>query len=77
MENVRERNFGIVDSYCGLEAIDPTVRAGTEELDFFSETGTYNRDNEPCINFSISEEFLSSIDALINNMQNRKRTNKA
>lgn len=65
MENGRERNFYIVDSYCGPEAINPTVKAGTEELNFYSETDTYNRDNTPCTTFQISQSFIEGICRLI------------
>lgn len=53
--------FDIIDTYQGLEKNNSTIKAGTEELDFFSQTGTYNRDNKPCINFSILNEFFDII----------------
>lgn len=49
--------FDIIDTYQGLEKDDSTIKAGTEELDFFSWTGAYNRDNKPCINFTLNEFF--------------------
>lgn len=55
----------IADTYQGLEPIHPMSTAGTEELGFFSETETYNRDDEPCTNFSIAEEFVRNIDKAI------------
>lgn len=38
--------LNIKDTYQGLENPHPTVRAGTEELNFMSYTGTYNRDGK-------------------------------
>lgn len=65
--------FGIADTYCGPEADTPAIKAGTEGLDFLSWTGTYNRDNKPCVDFSVSKEFLSGIDELLDSTQSRKR----
>lgn len=72
MENGYERNYYVIDSYCGPEAINPTVKAGTEELNFYSETKTYNRDNRPCANFYIPEEIVNSIDNLIAIVKNMR-----
>lgn len=57
--------MNIVDTYQGLETINPTVKAGTEELNFYSETGTYNRDNQPCVNFTIQDSFIESIQKIL------------
>ena len=52
--------FHIIDTFQGLEK-DDSIKAGTEELDFLSWTETYNRDNKPCINFFILNEFFDII----------------
>lgn len=77
MEDRRELYLGIVDSYCGPEALDPTVKAGTEELNFYSETNTYNRDNEPCIEFSVLEDFILGIDRMISMINGMKKVQNA
>lgn len=55
----------IVDTYQGLETINPTVKAGTERLNFYSETKTYNRDNKPCVDFTIPNELIEQIDTIM------------
>lgn len=70
MENGRGYNYDIVDSYFGLEALNSMVKSGTEEIGFFSETGTYNRDNVLCGDFAITSELIEKIDALVEKMQN-------
>lgn len=68
--DLRSYSFDIVDSYVGLEAINPIVKSGTEELGFFSETGTYNMDNIPCIEFTIDNETSNMANALICELRN-------
>lgn len=72
MSNINEYP-GTIDTYSGPEADIPAIKAGTEGLDFLSWTGTYNRDNKPCVDFSVSKEFLFGIDELLDGMQSRKR----
>lgn len=56
-----------IETEDGVEFKIP-VKAGTEELDFYSETDTYNRDNIPCVDFIISEDLKIKIDALLKKM---------
>lgn len=44
---------------------EPLVKAGTEELAFYSETGTYNRDDIPCIDFAVPDELRKKCGNLI------------
>ena len=60
----------MVDTYIGMAAKCKDIKAGTEEINFFSETGTYNRDNIPCIEFHIPDEFLIFIDRMIDTFKN-------
>ena len=64
MDN-NSRYLNTADTYKGLETEDPAAKAGTEELDFLSLTGTYNRGDKPCVDFSISEEFLGGISKML------------
>ena len=64
MDN-NSRYLNTTDTYKGLETEDPAAKAGTEELDFLSWTGTYNRRNRPCVDFSVSEEFLDGISKML------------
>ena len=62
----------VIDSYeWPVNVSIGATRAGTEELSFFSETGTYNRDNIPCCDFPFSEELINSIN------QNIERLNSS
>ena len=61
---------GVVDAYSWpVNVSQGTAKAGTEELNFYSETGTYNRDDIPCVDFSVSPEFIESIDCMIEKLQ--------
>lgn len=51
------------------EEIEIHVKAGTEELGFYSETGTYNRDDIPCIDFIVSEDLKEEIKKLLEKVQ--------
>lgn len=73
MERGREWSFDIIDSYHGLETIDPIVKAGTEELGFFSETDTYNREDLSCIEYTVSDELKARIDQLIRKIENMQK----
>lgn len=56
----------MIDTYEGLEVeCNRYIKAGTEELNFYSETNTYNRDNKPCIEFSALKDFISGIDYIL------------
>ena len=57
MKNMHGRIFGVEESYSSPEIVNSRVKPGTEETDFFSETGTYNRDSVPCIDFPVSDTF--------------------
>lgn len=56
-----------IETEDGIEFKIP-VKAGTEELNFYSEADTYNRDNIPCIDFIVSEDLKDKIDALLRKM---------
>ena len=64
MDN-NSRYLNTADTYKGLETEDPAAKAGTEELDFLSWTGTYNRGSRTCVDFSVSEEFLDGISKML------------
>lgn len=51
------------------EEIEIHVKAGTEELGFFSETDTYNRDDIPCIDFIVSEDLKEEIKKALEKIQ--------
>ncbi len=51
------------------EEIEIHIKAGTEELSFYSETGTYNRDDVPCIDFVVSEDLKEEIEKLLEKVQ--------
>lgn len=53
-----------IETEDGVEFKIP-VKAGTEELDFYSETDTYNRDSIPCIDFIVSEDLKAKINTLL------------
>ena len=55
------RIFGVEETYGGPEIVNSPIKSGTEETDFFSETGTYNRDNIPCVDFSVSDTFADGL----------------
>lgn len=63
----------INDTYQGLEPISPIFKAGTEELGFFSETDTYNRNEKPCNQFDISDTFNKNIDLAISKLAHDKK----
>lgn len=42
-----------------------TVRSGTEEFSFYSETGTYNRNKILCGNFGLPKHFINDINNAI------------
>ena len=62
----------IADTYRGPETEAPAVKAGTEELDFLSWTGTYNRDDESCADLSVSEEFLDGLGETLSIIYSKK-----
>lgn len=74
MENRHGHIFGIVDSYSDPDVINSTVKAGTEELDFYSETDTYNRDNIPCFVFLKNSNIIrSGLDAIVEQLKSLQK----
>ncbi len=56
----------LIDSYTWPVNVPiSTVRSGTEELSFYSETGTYNRDKIPCGDFGLPTDFINDINNAI------------
>jgi hypothetical protein len=52
---------------------EPLVKAGTEELTFYSETGTYNRDDIPCIDFAVPDELRKKCGDLIERIKEMEK----
>ena len=50
-----------------------TVKAGTEEIGFYSETGTYNRDDIPCIDFAVPKEPAEKAERLIEKIKEMQK----
>ena len=56
----------LIDSYTWpVNVPTSTVRSGTEELSFYSETGTYNRDKIPYGDFGLPTDFINNINDAI------------
>ena len=56
----------LIDSYTWpVNVPTSTVRSGTEELSFYSETDTYNRDEIPCGDLGLPTDFINNINDAI------------